>query len=126
MKKLLLGAFASVALLCFSAGAHADPVSEVFTCKLEKGKSIADAQAVNSKWLAFMRANVSEDIRSSAATAVVGNSDEFMYVDTYPDLATWAAGKDALGTDEGQAVTSGFDDIMECDKNRLYRIRTTE
>jgi hypothetical protein len=126
MKKLFLGAFASIALLCFSTGAWADKVSEVFTCELKDDKTIADAQAVNSKWLAFMRANVSKDITSTAATAIVGNSDDFLYVDTYPDLATWAAGQAALDTDEGKAVTSGFDDIMECGKNRLYRNRATD
>lgn len=123
MKKLLLGAFASTALLCFSTGAWADRVSEVFECDLEKGKTLADAQAVNKEWLAFMHANVSEEITSVAATVLVGKSNEFLYVDTYPDLATWAAGKAALATDEGQAVESGFEDIMECDENKLYRLR---
>jgi hypothetical protein len=126
MKKLILGAFASLALLCFSAGAWADKVSEVFECELEKGKTLADAQAVNTKWLAFMKANVSEDITSAAATTVVGKSTGFLYVDTYPDIATWAAGKAALQTDEGKAIESGFDDVMECDKNKLYRIQPTE
>ena len=126
MKKLILGALASLALLCFSAGAWADKVTEVFECELEKGKTLADAQAVNTKWLAFMKAKVSEDITSVAATAVVGKSKGFLYVDTYPDIATWAAGKAALQTDEGKAVVSGFDDVMECDKNKLYRIQPTE
>jgi hypothetical protein len=125
MKKLLLGAFASVALLCISAGAWADQVSNIYTCKLEEGKTIADAQAVNMKWLAWMRANVSENINSVAATAVVGDSDSFMYVDTYPDLATWAAGQTALETDEGRAVEAGFQDVMDCSGNRLWRLRPT-
>lgn len=126
MKKLFLGAFASLALLCFSAGAWADKITEVFECELEKGKTLADAQEVNKKWLAFMRTNVSEDITSVAATSVVGKSKDFLYVDTYPDLATWAAGKTALETDEGKAVQSGFGDVMECDKNKLYRTQATE
>jgi hypothetical protein len=126
MKKSLLGAFASMALLCFSAGAWANEVSEVFECKLEKGKTIADAQAVNKTWLAFMKANVSEDISSTAATVLVGKSDGFLYVDTYPDLATWAAGQAALETDEGEAAVSGFDDVMECEKNTLYTVHPTE
>jgi hypothetical protein len=126
MKKLLLSAFASMALLCFSTGAWADRVSEVFECDLEKGKTLADAQVVNKKWLAFMHANVSEDITSVAATVLVGKSKEFLYVDTYPDLATWAAGNAALETDEGKAVVSGFEDIMECDENKLYRLRAPE
>ncbi len=125
MKKLL-GAFASIALLCLSAGAWADEVSEVFTCKIEEGKTLADAQAVNSKWLAFMRANVDENISSVAATAVVGDSDGFLFVDTYPDLATWAAAKAALETDEGKAVESGFEGVTDCSGNRLWRLRPTE
>ena len=126
MKKLLLGAFTSVALLCVSAGAWADKVSEVFECELEKGATIADAQAINVTWLAFMRANVSEDISSVAATVVVGDFDEFLYVDTYPDLATWAAAKTALETDEGQALETSFGDVMECDESTLYRVHPTE
>jgi hypothetical protein len=126
MKKLLLGVFTSVALLCFSAGAWADKISELFECELEKGATIADAQAINVKWLAFMRANVSEDISSVAATVVVGDFDEFLYVDTYPDLATWAAAKTALETDEGQALETSFGDVMECDESTLYRVHPTE
>ena len=126
MKKLLLGAFTSMALLCLSAGALADKVSEVFECELEKGMTMANAQAVNATWLAFMHANVSEDITSVAAIVLVGKSDEFRYVDTYPDLATWAAAKAALETDEGKAVQSGFEGIIECDKNKLYRLQNTD
>ena len=124
MKKLLLGAFTSLAL--FSAGAWADTVSEVFECKFEKGATLADAQALNEKWLAFMKANVSEDITSAAATALVGDFDEFLYVDTYPDVATWAAAKTALESDEGQAIETGFSDVMECDESTLYRVHPTE
>ena len=126
MKKLILGTFASLALLCFSAGAWADKVSEVFECELEKGMTMANAQAVNSKWLAFMHANVSKDITSVAAIVLVGKSDEFRYVDTYPDLATWAAAKAALETDEGQAIEGGFEGVIECNKNKLYRLEPTE
>jgi len=124
MKKLLLGTFASMAL--FSAAAWADKVSEVYECDLDKGSTLADAQAVNSKWLTFMKANVSEDITSVAATVMVGKFGEFLYVDTYPDLATWAAAQAALETDEGQAIESGFDDVMDCSKSTLYRVHSTE
>jgi len=126
MKKLLLSAFASIALLCFSTGAWADKVSEVYECEFEKGATLADAQAINTKWLAFMKANVSEDITSVAATVMVGKFDEFLYVDTYPDLATWAAARAALETDEGQAVETEFGDVMECDESTLYRVHPTE
>jgi hypothetical protein len=126
MKKLLLGAFASVALLCFSAGAWADPVSEVWLCSLEEGKTLDDAQAANSKWLAWMRAKVNKEITSSAITAVVGKTQEFRWVDTYPDLATWAAAKAALDTEEGAAAEAVFEGITNCGSNQLYRVRATK
>jgi hypothetical protein len=126
MKKLILGALASIALFGFSVAAYADSVSEVYNCKLEEGKTLEDAQAVNSKWLAFVRANVDEEIRSTAATPLVGDSDSFLYVDTYPDLETWAAAKAALDTDEGQAVEGEFEGVMECSGNRLWENHTTE
>jgi hypothetical protein len=88
--------------------------------------TIANAQAINAKWLAFMKANVSEDITSVAAIVLVGKSDEFRYVDTYPDLATWAAAKAALETDEGKAVQGGFEGVIECDENKLYSLQATE
>lgn len=78
------------------------------------------------KWLAWMHKNVSEKIRSSAATPLVGDNDGFLYVDTYPDLATWAAGQAALQTDAGQAVEAAFGDVMDCSGNRLWRIRPTD
>lgn len=126
MKNPLVGAFASAALLCFSAVVLADEVSEVWTCTLEEGKTLDDAQAANSKWLAWMRKNVNEGIRSVAATAVVGNSQEFRWVDTYPDLATWAAAKAALDTEEGAAIETVFAGITDCSSNELLRVRPTK
>ena len=126
MKKMLLGMFLSFALMGFSATTIADEVAEVYNCKLMDGKTIADAQAVNSKWLAWMRTNVSEAIRSTAATAIVGDANGFLYFVTYPDLATWTAGKTALDSDEGRKIESGFDDVMECSGNRLWRLQHAE
>jgi hypothetical protein len=81
---------------------------------------------VNKKWLAWMRANVNEKITSSAATPVVADLEGFMYVDTYPDLAAWAAGKAKLETDEGQAVDNEFINVMKCSRNRLWKLHPTE
>jgi hypothetical protein len=126
MHKHLRSIFTTLAIFCLSAGALADPVAEVFTCKLHEGKTMEDAKAVNKMWLAWMRANVAEEITSTAATAVVGDSDTFMYVDTYPDLETWAKGKTARETDEGAAVEGGFDAVMKCPSNRLWKLQRAD
>ena len=78
------------------------------------------------QWLAWMRANVNKDIRSVAVTAIVGNSQHFRWVDTYPDVATWAAAEAALDTEEGMAIEAVFSGIFECSGNELLRIRPTK
>ena len=126
MRKHFRNVFMAIAVLGLSASVLADPVAEVFTCKLHEGKTMEDARAVNKTWLAWMRANVAEEITSTAATAVVGDSDTFMYVDTYPDLETWAEGKTARETDEGMAVEGGFDAVMKCASNRLWKLQRAD
>ena len=66
---------------------------------MKEGKKQEELQAINSKWLKWVKKNVNEDIASSVGTAVVGNQEMFMFADTYPDLTTWAAAKAALDSD---------------------------
>ena len=49
-----------------------------------------------------------------------------MYVDTYPSLEVWAAGKTARETDEGMAVEGGFDAVMKCASNRLWKLHRAD
>ena len=127
MKKLLTATFVASVTLCLSGIATADSIAETFTCKVVEGKKIEDVQAKNSKWLKWINANVEGGgITSSVGTAVVGNSDMFIFVDTYPDLATWAAAKDALDSDAGEELDELFDDVSDCSENRLWKIEDTK
>jgi hypothetical protein len=111
------------ALTCLSMAAAAEPVfEEVWTCELEDGKTVEEVQAANSKWLEAVNEKTGKGkIRSSVVRAVVGNTKIFMFVDTYPDLTTWGATKEFLGSDEGQELDQLFDGISDCSENRLYR-----
>lgn len=102
----------------------ADDYIAAYTCKLNEGKKVEDVQAANSAWLKWVRANVNENISSSVGTAVVGDFDNFLFVDSYPDLATWAAAVTAL---EGapDEIEEGLDAAAKCDRNRLWRMRPT-
>ena len=127
MKKLLSATIVALAALCLSGIATADSIAEVFTCKVEEGKKIEDVQAVNGKWLKWINAHVEEGgITSSVGTAVVGDTDTFVFIDSYPDLATWAAAKDALDSDAADELEDVFDGISECSENRLWKIENTK
>ena len=127
MNKLSLGAFVTLVTLFLSGIATADSIVETWTCEVKEGKSIEDVQATNSKWLKWINAHVEGGgIASSVGTAVVGNIETFIFVDTYPNLATWAAAKDVLDSDEGDEIEDLFEDVSECSENRLWKIEDTK
>ena len=122
------GAAVATGVLCTSAVVAAEPTfEEVWTCTLEDDKTIDDVQAANSKWLKWVNENVEGgNISSSVVSSVVGNTDVFLFVDSYPDLATWSAAKAALDTEEGQALEELFEGVSDCSENRLYKMTPTE
>lgn len=108
--------------------ANADRVIEAWTCDLKEDKNVEDVQAANSKWLKWVRANVEggEAIESAVGSPIVGNLEIFLFVDTYPDLATWAAAKEALDSDAADEFDDMFDELSECSQNRVWKMEDTK
>lgn len=122
MKKFLLALVLCFAPLFVLADAGDVRTVEMWNCTLKDGKKMEDIQANNVKWLAMVRkATGSDSIRSYAMTTVVGDLKAFMFVDTYPDLATWSKAKSAAQTPEGQAIDATFNELSECTENRLFK-----
>ena len=113
MQSFISRTIAMLAILGLSSVAFADSYVEVYTCELEDEKTIEDVQAANSKWLAYVHENVSEDIASSVITPVVGDLDSFVFVDTYPDLDTWAKTKTRLQDGDTDEFFEGVSDCSE-------------
>ncbi len=109
-----------------STSVLADSIVASYNCEMKEGKKQKDVQAVNSEWLKWVRKNVNENITSSMGTAIVGSLDTFLFVDTYPDLATWAAAQTALDSDAASELDDMFDEVMECSENRLWKFEATE
>jgi hypothetical protein len=127
MKNLLTATLVALVMLCFSGMAVADSIAETWTCEVKEGKKVEDVQAQNSKWLKWINAHVDGGgITSAVGTSVVGNSEIFIFVDTYPNLATWAAAKDALDSEEGDELDDLFEDVSDCSENRLWKIEDTK
>ncbi len=126
MKIRMLSTLVAVMFAFISHSIFADSIVATFTCKLKDGKKKEDVQAVNSKWLKYVTENISKDITSSFGTAVVGNQDIFMFVDTYPDLETWAKTQTSLNSEEGSGIEGMFEDVSHCSENRLWRVEPTK
>jgi len=120
MQKLLLAiVFLLAPVLCL-ADAGDTSVVEVWNCTIKDGKTEAEVRAHNSKWLAFVR-QTNPEINSYGMQRIVGESGSFMFADIYPDLATWGAVKKALDSEAGNAFDAGFDELVDCTSNRLYK-----
>ncbi len=126
MRNIITRTVILLAAFGISGIAVADTYIEVWTCTLEDDKTIEDVQAANSKWLAYVHENISEDIASSVVTTVVGDTSTFVFVDTYPDLDTWSNAKTRLDSDEADEIDDLFDDITDCTENSLYKVTPTE
>src|SRR5210317_1313170 len=120
-RKIILATVTSVFLL-LSAVVSADPVMLVFTCELKEGHTKEEAMAINAKWLKWARATGgSDEITSSYVWTVVGDLGGFMWVDTYPDIATWGKIADA----NSEELDAAFDEVSSCSSNRMYRGEAT-
>ena len=124
MKKQISGL--CIALLLGLAGvASADSVVSVYQCELEDGAEIEDVQAANSKWLKWINENVDGGgITSAIGTAIVGNQEIFLFVDSYPSLSSWAAAQEALQNSDD--LDDLFEDLNDCSESRLWRMQDTE
>lgn len=115
---------AMLALLTVPALSLADAgdtrIIELYDCAIKEGKTADEVAAHNAKWLAFVR-QTNAGINSYGLQSVVGDSGSYMFADTYPDLAAWGAAKTALDSDAGRALDVGFGELLDCDKNRLYK-----
>ena len=126
MNKIVFTILVAFTLVYASSSVFADTFIDVNTCELKKGKKQKELQALNSKWLEWVRKNVNENIESSVGTAVVGDQDVFLFVDTYPDLATWAATQTILDSEAASELEDMFEEVSDCSKNRLWKLEPTK
>jgi hypothetical protein len=126
MKKVIAPLIAVLGM-SFAGVASADSFANVYTCKLKDDVELEAVQAANSKWLKFVNAKVAGGgITSSVGTAVVGNFETFIFVDTYPSLSAWAATQELLDSDAGDEVDDLFEDLTDCSKNSLWKFEDTK
>ena len=125
--KRIATALLAVLGMSVSGLAVADSVANVYTCKLKDDVEMEAVQAANSKWLKFVNARVEGGgITSAVGTAIVGDNEIFIFVDTYPSLSSWAATQELLDSDAGDELDGLFEDLTDCSSNRLWKLEATK
>ncbi len=116
----------ALTIIFASNSIFADSIVAAYTCKLKEGKKKEEVQAINTKWVKWVNEHVNKDITSEVGTAVVGNQDIFMFVDTYPDLNVWAAATTALDSEAASELEDMFSTVSDCSKNSLWKFEPSE
>ena len=126
MKKVFSTVLFAAAFALISNNVFADSVVASYTCNLKEGKTTEEVLAKNNVWVKWVRANINKEITSELGTAIVGKQDMFIFVDTYPDLAVWAATQTALDSDKAIELKDLFDEVSECTENKLWKFKASK
>ena len=97
----------------------------IWKCELNEGKTAADVQAVNAKWVKLVNANAEGEIRSYVLSTIVGHSGTFLYVDSFPSGEAWVGARAAMKSEEGKALDKEFEEAAKCSSNSMYESEQT-
>ena len=99
----------------------------LWTCTLADGKTQADVQAANGKWVKHVNSAVEGgDIRSYVLTTVVGEQETFLYVDSFPSGKAWLAARTAMKSEEGKKIEKELEAVAKCSQSSLYESKQSE
>ena len=81
-----------------------------------------DVRAAISAWVRFMHANVDDAIASVILTPDVGDLEagRFIFADDFPSYDAWNQAREAIETDDGQAIDAAINEATACDNSSLY------
>ena len=106
--------------LCATANADTH-IEEVWECTLSEGKTMAQVNAINANWVKYANKNVEGGgINSRSVSPLVGDMGTFIFVDSFPNLGSWADTKEVMRSSEGQKIEAELEGVSECTSNRLY------
>ena len=133
--RLLSGAFVismiGLSAVCEAQVAEEDRIVEIWTCTLNEGYSMEDIESTSIRWLDLVLSGGATDVDSYRLSHLVGTmrghepaedvTSCFLFVDSFPGVASWMAAKRAETTPEGQEIMAAFTQSNTCGTNTLYR-----
>jgi len=131
----MLGAFVisviGLSAVCEAQVAEGERIVEIWTCTLNEGYSMEDIEIMSTRWLDLVLSGGATDVDSYRLSHLVGTmrghepaedvTSSFLFIDSFPDVASWMAAKRAQMTPEGQEIMAAYTQLNTCGTNTLYR-----
>jgi len=113
--------------------AERERIVEIWTCNVSEGSTIDDVGRITASWNELIRSAGATDARSFILSHPIGTirghetasdvTTSFLFLDSFLDVARWAAAKRAEEAPEGQELVSAFNRANTRTANTLYRGR---
>ena len=119
----------ATSILALNALAAESRVVNLVECKLVGDKTVEDVHEANGRWVRYMNKTVAGgDIQSFVVTTAVGDWTSFKFIDSFPNMAAWAATSDveAAAGDEISSILEDLNKVSACSGNTLHRSRASE
>ena len=94
MKKIIIASLAASVMFLFTAHARADAIVQLWSCKINDGKTGDDLVAASSAWLKAAKTNEGgEDIEAFLEFPIAADNgdDDFTFVLVVADTKVWGA-----------------------------------
>lgn len=123
MKKTIIASLIASVMFLFTAPAYADSILQLWSCKLNDGKTGADVVAASSVWLKAAKTNEGgEDIKAFVEFPVVADTeaDDFTFVLVVADTKTWGVfNHDYFDSPAGEAEEA-WGEVATCSTSSLW------
>ncbi len=123
MKKIIIASLTASVMFLFTAPAYADSIVQLWSCKLNDGKTAADVVAASSVWLKAAKTNEGgEDIEAFVEFPIAANTgdDDFTFVLVVADTKTWGVfNHDYLDSPAGEAEEA-WGEVATCSVSSLW------
>ena len=123
MKKIIIASLTASVMFLFTASAYADSIVQLWSCKLNDGKTGADVVAASSVWLKAAKTNEGgEDIEVFVDFPIAADAgdNDFTFVLVVADTKTWGVfNHDYLDSPAGEAEEA-WGEVATCSASSLW------
>ncbi len=124
MKKIIIASFTASVMFLFTAPAYADSIVQLWSCKLNDGKTGDDVVAASSAWLKAAKSLVGgEDLEAflDFPIAADAGSGDFTFVMVVADTKTWGVWWGSEDTDPAmQEADEAWSEVATCSSSSLW------
>jgi hypothetical protein len=123
MKKITIASLTACVMLLFTAPVHADSVVQIWTCKLNDGKTRDDLVAVSSAWLKAAKTMDGGDaiqVSLEYPVAAEGGDGSFNFVMIIADTKTWGVFNNDYSDSPAGEADEAWGEVATCSSSSLW------